>query len=139
MSHRYGKGRPMLLAMVLLAGSVNAGQVAIRHASFERSGDAWRVAVTLEHADTGWGHYADGWRVVDARGTVLGHRTLYHPHVEEQPFTRAHDLRIPAGVTQVFVEAHDTEHGWSPQRLAVDLDQSSGPGYEVRRKPLRIP
>jgi hypothetical protein len=127
-----GKGRPLLLGL-LLAGSASAGQVEIRHASFERSGDAWRVAVTLQHDDSGWDHYADGWRVVDAQGKVLGHRTLYHPHVHEQPFTRSHQLAIPAGVSRVFVEAHDKVHGWSPQRLAVDLERASGPGYEVRR------
>jgi hypothetical protein len=128
-----GKGSLLLLTMLLLAGSVRAGQVEIRHASFERSGDGWRVAVTLKHDDTGWDHYADGWRVVDADGKLLGHRTLYHPHVNEQPFTRSHQITIPAGVHRVFVEAHDKVHGWSPQRLAVDLGQSSGPGFDVRR------
>ena len=28
--------------------------------------------VTLTHPDTGWDDYADGWRVEDADGTVLG-------------------------------------------------------------------
>lgn len=130
---RPGKGRPVWLAALLLAGVAQAGEVEIRHASFEKSADGWRVAVTLEHGDTGWDHYADGWRVVDADGHVLGHRTLYHPHVNEQPFTRSHFLQIPAAVTRVYVEAHDLVHGWAPQRLAVDLGQASGTGYEVRR------
>ena len=130
---RTGKGRPMLFATLLLAGTAQAGEVAIRHASFERSGDGWHVAVTLEHADTGWDHYADGWRVVDADGNVLGHRTLYHPHVNEQPFTRSHHISIPAGTSQVFVEAHDLVHGWAPTKLAVDLAKTSGPGYDVSR------
>jgi hypothetical protein len=128
-----GKGRVLLPALLLLAGAAPAGEVAIQHASFERAGAAWRVAVTLQHGDTGWQHYADGWRVVDERGSVLGHRTLYHPHVTEQPFTRSHSLTIPAGVQQVYVEAHDTVHGWSSQRLVVDLTLDAGPGYRVRR------
>jgi hypothetical protein len=125
-----------LLPALLLASLVpatQAGEVAIENARFVPAGDSWQVAVTLRHADSGWDHYADGWRVVDGEGQVLGHRTLYHPHVNEQPFTRSHRVNIPSDVDQVFVEAHDTVHGWSSQRLAVDLQQSSGPGYEVRR------
>lgn len=127
-----GKGWP-LLAMVLLIGTVQAGEVEIRHASFEKSADGWRVAVTLKHGDSGWDHYADGWRVVDRDGRIFGHRTLYHPHVNEQPFTRSHHVTIPAATAQVFVEAHDKVHGWATTRLAVDLGKASGPGYEVRR------
>jgi hypothetical protein len=130
-----GKGWLLLTVLALLGSTAMAGQVTIRHADFEHDaeGDGWEVAVTLQHADTGWDHYADGWQVVDEAGHVLGHRTLYHPHVNEQPFTRSYHLNIPAGVTQVYVEAHDTVHGWSPQRLAVDLGRDAGPGYNVSR------
>ena len=122
-----------VLLLAVLAQEVVAGQVEIVHARFDKAGDGWLVEVTLRHQDTGWDHYADGWQVVDGAGQVLGHRTLFHPHVDEQPFTRSLMVRIPEGVHQVFVEAHDKVHGWSPQRLAVDLTQASGPGYEVRR------
>ena len=43
--------------------------------------------VTVQHADTGWDHYADAWEVLAPDGTVLGTRTLLHPHTDEQPFT----------------------------------------------------
>jgi hypothetical protein len=133
MMTRDGKTRLLALLLTGLAPAAMAGDVAIEHARFAQAGDGWQVAVTLRHADTGWDHYADGWRVVDGEGEVLGHRTLYHPHVDEQPFTRSHRIQIPDGVSRVFVEAHDTVHGWSTQRLAVDLGQTAGPGYEVRR------
>jgi hypothetical protein len=71
--------------------------------------------------------------VVGASGKVFGHRTLFHPHVDEQPFTRSLMVHIPQADQQVFVEAHDKVHGWSPQRLAVDLTRASGRGYEVQR------
>jgi len=88
--------------------------------------------VTLRHADSGWQHYADAWRVVTMAAKVLATRTLFHPHVDEQPFTRGlGGVRIPAGTRRVRIEAHDTVHGWSPQVLVVDLERSSGPGYEV--------
>ena len=62
-------------------------------------------SVTLRHADTGWDHYADGWRVELADGTVLGVRELLHPHVTEQPFTRSARISVPDGVETVYVRA----------------------------------
>lgn len=120
------------LAVLLLATGVQGSEATIELAKFVRDGDAWQVAVTLRHADSGWEHYADGWRVVTKDGEVLGHRTLFHPHVNEQPFTRSHRITIPSNIKRVFVEAHDKESGWSSQRLAVQLDKPGGPGYQVR-------
>jgi hypothetical protein len=123
-----------LLLMILLPGSICADQAVIRHAEFEQDAASWTVSVTLQHADTGWDHYADGWRVVTADGKVLGHRTLYHPHVNEQPFTRnLSGITIPTGVNTVFVEAHDKVHGWNKERLEVNLQQAQGERYQVRR------
>lgn len=129
----------MLAAMTLAALSGIpragiAGDVEIEHASFRHSGGSWSVDVTLRHADTGWDHYADAWRVVGADGSVLGTRTLYHPHENEQPFTRSLDgVMIPDGDAKVYVEAHDKVHGWSRQRLEVDLGARTGKRFEVSR------
>lgn len=123
-----------LLLMILLPGFVFADQVVIRYAEFEHNATSWTVSVTLQHADTGWDHYADGWRVLTADGKVLGHRTLYHPHENEQPFTRnLSGIKIPAEVNTVFVEAHDKVHGWNKERLEVNLQQAQGERYRVRR------
>jgi hypothetical protein len=121
----------LLLLVPTLAG---AGQVEIKYAEFARHGNSWSVSVTLQHADTGWDHYADGWRVVTGEGQELGMRTLYHPHVNEQPFTRSlAGIVIPESVQTVYIEAHDKVHGWSPQRLEVDLSRAEGEHYRVRR------
>ena len=123
-----------LLLVMLLPGLVFANQAVIRQAAFEQHAASWTVSVTLQHADTGWDHYADGWRVVTADGKVLGHRTLYHPHENEQPFTRSlSGIKIPVGVNTVFVEAHDKVHGWNKERLEVNLQQAQGERYRVQR------
>ena len=123
-----------LLLMMLLPGFVFADQAVIRQAEFEQHAASWTVSVTLQHADTGWDHYADGWRVVTADGKVLGHRTLYHPHENEQPFTRSlSGITIPVEVNTVFVEAHDKVHGWNKERLEVNLQQAQGERYRVQR------
>jgi len=122
------------LGFSLSSSLAQAGDVSIKAVEFSRASGDWTVNVTLEHADTGWKHYADGWRVVDSTGNVLGMRTLYHPHVNEQPFTRSlSSVAIPAKVTKVIVEAHDKVHGWSKDRVMVDLTKSKGKRFKVRR------
>jgi hypothetical protein len=121
--------------LVLISNIARAGDVEIQNVYLQQQGSSWRADVTLKHADTGWEHYADAWRLVDASGKLIGTRVLYHPHVNEQPFTRSlANIKIPAGTDIIFVEAHDKQHGWSPQRVRVDLSTSSGNRYHIRRK-----
>lgn len=103
-----------------------AGDVAVLSARLHDSGGgSWRADVTLEHADSGWDHYADAWRVVSKDGVVYGVRTLLHPHESEQPFTRSQSgIMIPKTETRVDIEAHDKVHGWARQRLQVDLSKA---------------
>jgi hypothetical protein len=80
----------------------------------------WRVEVTVQHADAGWDHYVDAWEVVAPDGTVLGTRTLLHPHVEEQPFTRSlSGIAIPRDVAAVTIRAHDSAHGYGGKEVTV--------------------
>lgn len=123
-----------VLAWVFASARASAGEVEIMMVVFEHQGGVWQVGVTLHHDDRGWSHYADGWRIVTEDGRALGTRTLYHPHDDEQPFTRSlGGVVIPAGVTVVYVEAHDKVHGWSRQRVRVDLNRTGGERYRVRR------
>jgi hypothetical protein len=76
--------------------------------------------VTVRHTDDGWNHYADKWDVTAPDGTVLGTRTLYHPHVDEQPFTRSlSGVKIPASIKEVTVRAHDSKHGYGGKTFTV--------------------
>ena len=79
-------------------------------ATLEASG-TFAFDVTVRHADSGWEHYADRWEVTGPDGAIYGTRVLAHPHVEEQPFTRSQGgIKIPEGVSQVTVRAHDLVH-----------------------------
>lgn len=76
------------------------------------------MSVTLAHPDTGWDHYADGWRIETEDGTVVGTRELLHPHVEEQPFTRSLTVNdLPRG--PLFIRAKCSVDGWSLTRVAL--------------------
>ena len=111
-----------MLIGLLLSVSVYAGDVEIVKAVAEKGTTGWRFDVTLRHDDTGWDHYADAWRVLDADGKELGKRVLYHPHENEQPFTRSlRNVKIPSGASHVLIEAHDKVHGWAKKRYRVDL------------------
>ncbi|MDJ0756693.1 MAG: hypothetical protein QNJ45_24370 [Ardenticatenaceae bacterium] len=107
----------------------------------EGSDGSWTFHVTVEHPDTGWEDYADGWDVVTPTGVVVKKsesdpftRLLLHPHETEQPFTRSQSgLTIPADVTEVVVRAHDLVNGWGGVSVTVDLTQSEGENYVVER------
>lgn len=114
----------LLISVYTLSGSfaASADEVQIVKAKAEKQRSSWVFHVTLKHGDTGWDHYADAWRVVTEDGKELGTRTLYHPHVDEQPFTRSlGDVQIPADTSVVYIEAHDKVHGWSKQRYKVKI------------------
>lgn len=86
------------------------------------TGMGWNFSVTLQHPDTGWDHFADGWEVVDESGKVLGYRKLHHPHVEEQPFTRSlNNVMLPDGTRTVFIRARCSKSGWKNHSHQVDL------------------
>ena len=116
----------------LLTTSVFANDVEIVKVILTKQSGTWRADVTLNHADTGWEHYADAWRLVDEMGNEIGLRTLYHPHVNEQPFTRSlSNLHIGDDKKIIFIEAHDKKHGWSPNKVKVDMSQPSGAKYQI--------
>ncbi|MEL6565068.1 MAG: hypothetical protein AAFQ59_11555 [Pseudomonadota bacterium] len=112
-----------LIPLLLIASPAIAEEPAIEAVDVTRTGtDTYRFSVTISHPDTGWDHYADGWRVLDMNGNELGMRVLFHPHVDEQPFTRSLDgVQIPAGTTQVQVQARDLPDGWNEGTTIVDL------------------
>ena len=119
--------------------AANADVIFVRAA--QSSSGTWRFDVTVEHPDTGWEDYANGWDVVLPDGTVLLNspddeftRLLLHPHETEQPFTRSQSgLSIPEDVSEVTVRAHDLVDGWGGKTITVDLTASQGEGFEVVR------
>ena len=104
-----------------LAKVLQANEVKIVDVRVECS-QSCNFTVTLAHDDTGWDHYANQWDVLMLDGKLLKSRVLYHPHVDEQPFTRSlSGVKIPGGTTQVKIRAKDTEHGYALQEYIVSL------------------
>ena len=111
-----------LVFVGLMTTSVAAHDAAVLEVRMQQVGMLWNIHVTVEHPDTGWDHYADGWEVQDAQGNVLAFRELMHPHVNEQPFTRSiSGVVIPDGTKEVFVRGRCSVHGWSDQLFRIEV------------------
>lgn len=116
--------RALLLALALAspAAAVQADPPRIVDVKVRDSGMGWEIAVTLEHPDTGWDHYASGWEVLDEAGNRLAYRPLQHPHVSEQPFTRAlHSVMVPDGTRTVYIRAFCSRNGGQSPLYKVRL------------------
>ena len=88
----------------------------------QSSNKTWSFMVTLKHADEGWDHYANEWQVIAPDDKVLATRTLYHPHVNEQPFTRGtQGVKISDDIKTVRIIAKDTVHGLSKNAVELEL------------------
>lgn len=114
-----------IMMLLLSINFLQAGESDVIAVKVSRSGDAlYHFDVTLQHEDTGWDHYANQWEVLAPDGTVLGTRVLYHPHVNEQPFTRSlSGVKIPAEIKQVTIRSYDSVHGAGGKEIVVDLSE----------------
>lgn len=119
------KSIALLIATLLFHSSLIAGEADVVAVSVNReSGNTYVFSVTVQHQDTGWEHYADRWEVVGPNGSLLGRRILYHPHVNEQPFTRnLTGVEIPGEVRQVTIRAHDSVHRFGGKTMTVHLPE----------------
>ena len=112
-----------VFGLAIFGAAAQAGEVdVVGVRAAKEGGNLWRFDVTLKHADEGWDHYADKWDVLTPDGKLLGTRVLYHPHVEEQPFTRSlGGVEVPEGVTTVVIRGHDKVHGTGGKEMTVEL------------------
>ena len=111
-----------IFPILFIAAPIQADPANIDDVRATQSSSGWRFDVTISHPDTGWDHYADGWRILDMQGNELGLRVLHHPHVTEQPFTRSlSGVQIPEGTEKVQVQARDNQDGWANQTVIVNL------------------
>ena len=111
-------GLIVVLPAIVFAGEADVTRVEVR----QTAGGIYHFDVTVRHDDTGWDHYVDKWDLLAPDGTVVGSRTLYHPHVDEQPFTRSlSGVEIAGTISQVTVRAHDFVHAYGGKTVTVEL------------------
>jgi len=113
----------LLITGMLISPGVLAGKPDVVDVKVECPGKSQcNFTVTVLHHDEGWDHYADRWEVIGPNNVLLGTRTLLHPHVHEQPFTRSlSNVDIPLNIDRVTVRAHDKVHGYGGKEIEVQL------------------
>lgn len=121
------------LVIALAPGQLQASPSDIQLVVFSKgSGGSWSVDVTIRHPDTGWDHYTNVWVVETLKGKELSRRVLFHPHEDEQPFTRSDTVKIPSGMTKVQVRAGEKPGGMMSNTVIVDLTRRKGDRFIVR-------
>ncbi|MEW8137301.1 MAG: hypothetical protein AB2536_11275 [Candidatus Thiodiazotropha endolucinida] len=112
-----------LLSLLSTHPSIHAGEADVVDVAVKNRGaNIYDFSVTVMHQDTGWDHYANRWEVLDEKGVILGTRTLHHPHVNEQPFTRRlSGIHIPSEIKSVVIRSHDSVHKFGGATVTVQL------------------
>ena len=112
-----------ILVALFSFSTVNAGEADVLNVEVVKVDErVYIFRVTMTHDDEGWKHYANRWEVVSPNGEVLAARILHHPHVDEQPFTRAlAGVEIPEGIDEVIIRAHDSIHEYGGKTMKVIL------------------
>lgn len=113
----------LLLFMLIIIPEGYTGEADVVQVQVHKTGDRiYRFDVAVRHTDEGWDHYANKWEVVAPDGRILGIRTLHHPHVNEQPFTRSlSGVKVPDGIDTVIIRAHDLVHEYGGKEINVKL------------------
>ena len=112
--------RAALVVIFMAQPAAHAGEADVIDARMTCADGTCSVTATVRHADSGWDHYADHFRVLTDDDQEIARRVLCHPHVDEQPFTRGlGSVRVPDGAGQVWIEAHDSVHGYGGKRLRL--------------------
>jgi hypothetical protein len=110
-----------LLGLLLAAPLASAGEADVLAVKVECRSDC-TFHVSLRHDDTGWDHYANQWEILTPDRKLIARRVLYHPHVDEQPFTRSlSGVKIPPGIDRVIVRARDKLHLYGGRERVVEL------------------
>jgi len=115
--------KSLSIILLFVTASVFAGEADVIAVKTTINKDhSYHFAVTIRHKDEGWSHYVNKWEVVAPNGDVIATRVLYHPHVNEQPFTRSlYKVKIPSNIKQVTIRAYDSVHHYGGLEKNVTL------------------
>jgi hypothetical protein len=115
--------RKCLLSGFLITTVAHAEPADVLNVEVNNQGETrYTFKVTVQHADTGWDHYADAWVIFTEDGEYLASRNLQHPHIKEQPFTRSlPNLPVSEAITNVVIRAHCSRDGFVGKEITVQL------------------
>lgn len=127
--HVYDSVMQGIIALVLLifSVSVQADQADVSNVEVTSHGDRrYSFKVTVQHADTGWEHYADAMVIYTEDDKYLFSGNLRHPHVKEQPFIRSlPNVPVPEDIDTVIIRAHCSRDGFGGAEITIKLPEES--------------
>ena len=103
----------LLLLSLLISTLSFANKAEILDVKILKQSDTYSFSVKILHEDSGWEHYVNRYEVLDKDGNVIATRTLWHPHENEQPFTRSLRGVQIKGINIVYLRANDSVDGYS--------------------------
>ena len=103
----------LLLLSLLISTLSFANKAEILDVKISKQSDTYSFSVKILHEDSGWEHYVNRYEVLDKDGNVIATRTLWHPHENEQPFTRSLRGVQIKGINIVYLRANDSVDGYS--------------------------
>ncbi len=116
------KSHFLSILLLVISNNIIASEVEVINVQSKSQGDQkYHFDVTLKHTDEGWDHYANRWEILDTQGKILATRTLSHPHVNEQPFTRSLTTKLPEHIKTIIVRGHDSVHKYGGEGITVNL------------------
>ncbi len=95
------------------AAALCANEAVIEDVKVTEERGLYSFAVKILHEDSGWEHYVNRYEVLDSEGNILATRTLWHPHENEQPFTRSLSNVEVKNMEKVYIRANDSVDGYS--------------------------
>lgn len=91
-------------------------------ASAQKQAGRWTVTVTLQHAASGWDHFASGFAVLTPDGTRIGYLDLTHPDMDQGRVTASlRRLTIAGDTPFVLIRTRCSLVGWAAEPVRVDL------------------
>ncbi|PHR57526.1 MAG: hypothetical protein COA44_05650 [Arcobacter sp.] len=104
----------LISAFLCLSVFLLANEATVEEVKISKRNGTYSFAVRILHEDSGWEHYVDRFEILDMDGNILATRTLWHPHANEQPFTRSlANIKIDSKIQKVYIRAHDSVDEYS--------------------------
>jgi len=101
--------------------------------------NSWTISATVSSSETGWDKHSDEWKVEHSEdGTMFGTRTLGHPYVDEQPFTKSlSGVNIPDTANVVTISARDSVLGCCGDSHQLTLQDETATGMTTDPAPAK--
>jgi len=111
-----------IILMLLFISNLYSNEVDVINATAScNKQNICNFTATLKHHDTSWKHYANKFDIM-VNNKVIATRVLFHPHINEQPFTRGiSGIKLAKNTKSVTIRAHDLVHKYGGKEFILKI------------------